>query len=177
VTDITALNAAQPPQAADLLRSCCGASRWVAAMVERRPFPSREGLLEAAEAAWRGLGAADWLEAFRHHPRIGESSGAIPQDARGSAWSAGEQTGLAGTGDGVRQMLADVNREYESRFGFVYIVNATGRSADELLAVARQRLSNDAALELRVAAEEQWQITRNRLEKLLAAGTHHGSGS
>jgi 2-oxo-4-hydroxy-4-carboxy-5-ureidoimidazoline decarboxylase len=174
---IDELNAASAVRAADLLRSCCGSASWVTAMVSRRPFPSREQLLSSAEEIWRTLDAADWREAFHHHPRIGERQGAVPQAHRGAAWSAAEQAGMGGANDDVRQMLATVNREYEMRFGFVYIVNATGRSAIEMLALARTRLSNDAETELQIAAGEQLQITRHRLEKLLNAGHEQRSGA
>jgi OHCU decarboxylase len=153
-------------RAAEMLRSCCGASRWVAEMVARRPFGTLDALLAEADEVWWTLDPEDWREAFAHHPRIGERAGAAPQDARGSAWSAGEQAGVAAASGDERAELAAVNRAYEERFGHIYIVCATGRSAEELLAIARARLTNDADDELRVAAEEQRKITRLRLEKL-----------
>jgi 2-oxo-4-hydroxy-4-carboxy-5-ureidoimidazoline decarboxylase len=152
--------------AAELLRACCGAARWVDAMVGRRPFHTLDALLAEAEDAWWSLEPDDWLEAFAHHPRIGERAGAAPQDARGAAWSAGEQAGAAGAAAGVQDALAAANREYEARFGHIYIVCATGKSAEEMLAIARARLANDPETELRVAAGEQAKITRLRLEKL-----------
>jgi 2-oxo-4-hydroxy-4-carboxy-5-ureidoimidazoline decarboxylase len=154
-------------QAAELLRACCGASRWVAGMVARRPFHTRDVALDEADDVWWSLDPDDWLEAFAHHPRIGERTGAVPQDARGAAWSAGEQAGVADAGEDVQAALAAANRAYEARFGHIYIVCATGKSAEEMLAIVRTRLANDADTELRVAAEEQRKITRLRLEKLL----------
>jgi OHCU decarboxylase len=145
--------------AAELVRPCCGAARWVAEMVARRPFGTLEQLLEESDDVWWSLDPDDWREAFAHHPRIGE---------RASGWSAGEQAGVADASADVRAELAAANDAYEARFGHVYLVRATGRSADELLALARARLANDAEAELRVAAEEQRQITRLRLEKLFA---------
>ena len=115
--------------------------------------------LEAADAAWAKLDAEDQLEAFRAHPRIG--------DGGGSAWSRGEQAGVAGAGDEVREAIEERNREYESRFGHVFLVNATGRSAVEMLGELTRRLDNDAEAELAEAAEQQRQITRLRLEKLV----------
>jgi len=152
--------------AAELLRPCCGASRWVAEMVARRPFGTLGELLAASDEVWWSLAPADWREAFAHHPRIGERSAAVAQDARGAAWSAGEQARVDDASHDVRAELAEANRAYEARFGHIYVVCAAGRSADELLSVARARLDNDAETELRVAAEEQRRITRLRLEKL-----------
>jgi 2-oxo-4-hydroxy-4-carboxy-5-ureidoimidazoline decarboxylase len=146
-------------QAMELLRDCCGSSRWVAAMEARRPFGSREAVLAAADDVWKSLDPADWREAFTHHPRIGEQTT--------SSWAAREQAGAsAATGD-VRQALADVNRSYEQRFGYIYIVCATGKTAEEMLQIAQSRLQNDPDTELRVAAEEQRKITQLRLLKLL----------
>ena len=158
-------------QAAALLRPCCGAARWVAGMVARRPFGTLDALLAESDDTWWSLGPDDWLEAFAHHPRIGEREGALPQDARGAAWSAGEQAGADAAADAVRDALAAANRDYERRFGHIYIVCATGKSAEELLALARARMTNDAETELRVAAEEQRQITQRRLVKLFAEET------
>ena len=154
-------------EAARALTACCGSSRWVGAMLARRPFASADALLTAADEVWRSLNASDWLEAFSHHPRIGERASATPQSERARSWSAGEQSSVATTDERARSELAEINREYEQRFGFIYIVCATGKSPSELLEIARQRLHNDRDTELRVAAEEQRKITRLRLEKLL----------
>jgi OHCU decarboxylase len=162
------LNTRSPERAADALRACCGATRWVRAMVARRPFTSIDDALSAADAAWAPLGPDDWREAFSHHPRIGEQRSAHRQDARGAGWSATEQENVATAAERTRAELAQVNRDYEARFGHIYIVCATGKSADELLAIARQRLQNDPEAELRVAADEQHQITRLRLRRLLS---------
>jgi OHCU decarboxylase len=156
-------------QAAPLLADCCGSSRWVAGMLARRPFGSPAAVLFAADQIWRSLGPSDWREAFSHHPRIGERKSALPQSERGSAWAAGEQSAMERADDDVRAALAAANREYEQRFGYIYIVFATGKSAEEMLALARSRLRNDPDVELRVAAEEQRKITRLRLEKLLGS--------
>jgi 2-oxo-4-hydroxy-4-carboxy-5-ureidoimidazoline decarboxylase len=146
-------------QATDLLRECCGSSRWVAGMVARRPFGSREAVLAAADEIWTSLDNANWREAFAHHPRIGEQTG--------SSQAAQEQSGMSGSTADVRQALAEMNRDYEQRFGYIYIVCATGKSAEEMLGIAQSRLRNDPDTELRVAAEEQRKITQLRLQKLL----------
>jgi 2-oxo-4-hydroxy-4-carboxy-5-ureidoimidazoline decarboxylase len=137
-------------------------------MVARRPFGSLPALLAAAEASWLGLASADWQEAFAHHPRIGERHAAATPTPQSEQWSATEQAGMAAADAGLRAELAELNREYERRFGYIYIVAAAGRSATELRDLARQRLQNSPETELRVAAREHLTITRQRLEKLLA---------
>lgn len=164
---VAQLDVLPPDRASQLLGDCCGSTRWIAAMVARRPFGSLERLLATSEEIWRSLGPDDWREAFSHHPRIGERRGGRPQSERGAAWAAGEQAGVGDARDDVRQALANANREYERRFGYIYIVCASGRTAEELLATVTDRLRNDPDTELAVAAEEQRRITRLRLEKLL----------
>lgn len=162
------LNALPPERAAEVFRACCGASRWVDAMVARRPFASTDMVMSMADDIWLAMGPDDWHEAFAHHPRIGERAAATPQDERAAAWSAGEQSSVVDAGASMHDELAEINRAYEARFGYIYIVCAAGRSADELLEIARRRLTNAPDDELRVAAEEQRQITRLRLRKLLS---------
>jgi OHCU decarboxylase len=164
------LDAMPEQQASMLLAECCGSSQWVSAMAARRPFRSRDAILSAADQIWGSLSPADWIEAFSHHPRIGERKSAAPQSERGTAWAVGEQSGVDRADDDVRAALATANREYEQRFGYIYIVFATGKSAEEMLAVARERLGNDPDVEIRVAAEEQRKITRLRLDKQLDKG-------
>lgn len=164
------LDAMPEQQATTLLAECCGSSRWVSAMVARRPFGSRNAVLSAADQIWGSLSPADWVEAFSHHPRIGERKSALRQSERGSAWAAGEQSGVERAHDDVRAALAAANREYEQRFGYIYVVFATGKSAEEMLAVAHARLRNDPDVEIRMAAEEQRKIARLRLDKLLDKG-------
>jgi len=128
-------------------------------MVARRPVESRDAVLAAADEIWTSLDASDWLEAFAHHPRIGEQTK--------DPVAATEQSGVGGASDDVRDALARANRDYERRFGYIYIVCATGKTAAEMLAMASERLQNDPDTELRVAAEQQQKITRLRLQKLL----------
>jgi OHCU decarboxylase len=135
-------------------------------MLAHRPFGTLARVLNEAEEIWWSLGPDDWREAFDHHPRIGEQASAAPQGVVAKTWSADEQHGAATAGEDTRQALAEGNREYERRFGHIYLVCATGKSAQEMLALLRQRLRNDPATELRVAAREQAKITRLRLEKL-----------
>ena len=153
---------------AALLR-CCASSRWTAAMVAARPFASDAAVLAAAERAWWALGAEDWLEAFAAHPRIGDSASADPRHAATREWSRREQADATTADEDVRAALAASNTEYERRFGHVFLIRAAGRSADEILAELRRRLSNDPDVELREAAGEQATITRLRLERLAAS--------
>ena len=163
---VSAFDALSDHEVSLLLESCCGSHAWVQAMLAHRPFGTLVRVLNEAEEIWWSLGPDDWREAFDHHPRIGEQTAATPQGATAKAWSADEQRGASTAGDETRQALAEGNREYERRFGHIYLVCATGKSAEEMLALLRQRLSNDPATELRVAAAEQAKITRLRLEKL-----------
>ena len=161
------LNTAPESEAAGYLEACCGSSKWVQGMLAKRPFHSTDDLLRASDSVWATTGPADWLEAFAHHPRIGDRAPSGKQGSVSARWSIGEQVSVADAAGSVQEQLAEVNREYEDRFGHIYIVCATGKSAGEMLALARSRLTNDPEAELRVAAEEQRRITRLRLEKLL----------
>jgi OHCU decarboxylase len=160
------LNELPAARAAELLTACCGAPRWVSTMVARRPYASLDEVLAAADDVWWSLDQHDWREAFARHPRIGEPESASPHGERERSWAAGEQATVATAQDAVRDALVEANIKYERRFGYIYIVCATGKTADEMLALARGRLHNSAKVELRVAAEEQRKITRLRLEKL-----------
>jgi len=145
--------------AAAQLRNCCGSSEWVRRMMAARPFAAGHDLMHASEETWNGLTPDDWREAFAAHPRIGERSA--------SRWARQEQSGTASASSESMDALAAANREYETRFGYIYIVCATGRSADEMLAMAWQRLENAPDEELRIAAGEQMKITKLRLLKLV----------
>jgi len=143
----------------ELLR-CCGSIAWATQMAAARPFSSVDQMLATADRVWNTASPSDWLQAFASHPKIG-ATGASP-------WSAQEQSGTRGASDDVRERLARGNRDYEARFGYIFIVCATGQSADEMLAALERRLRNAPDVELGVAAGEQRQITRLRLLKLLA---------
>jgi len=168
MTALERLNVLPPDDAVRELLTCCGSREWARRMAAARPFADEGSLLEAADQVWWALEVQDWLEAFRSHPRIGEKKAEAGQTSREQAWSAGEQAGMSSAAAETQRALAEGNREYDERFGFIYIVCAAGKTADEMLALLRQRLANDPAAELRVAAGEQNKITRIRLEKLLA---------
>lgn len=151
------------------LLGCCGSSAWARAMAERRPFGGVESLLTAADEVWRGLGHDDWLEAFRAHPRIGEKKAERQQDATAKRWSSQEQSGVSAADAETLAALAEGNRAYDAKFGHIFIVCATGKSAGEMLSLLRARLDNPRETELSIAAEEQRKITRLRLEKLVGS--------
>jgi 2-oxo-4-hydroxy-4-carboxy-5-ureidoimidazoline decarboxylase len=138
-------------------------------MMAARPFASRTGLFEAAEAAFGELGPEDWREAFAHHPKIGDKEALRARFADTRQWAEGEQAGAAAASEETLAALARENQAYEARFGYIFIVCATGKTAGEMLALLRDRLPHDAERELQVAASEQAKITRLRLDKALAS--------
>ena len=167
------LNALDEGAAAGVFLRCCGSSRWAREMAAARPFTGVDALARTADAIWRGLDRADWLEAFAAHPKIGDGgagqAGRVLSDpALGADWSDAEQAGVADAAEPTRRRLADANRDYEARFGYIFIVCATGKTAGEMLALLEARLRHDAGEELGIAAEEQRQITQLRLRKLIA---------
>jgi OHCU decarboxylase len=181
--ELERFNALPAGEAEARLSSCCASSEWTRRMAAARPFGSFRELADEADRVWRSLSREDWLEAFAAHPPIGAAgtgpAGLHPppnseKDAGGErfrALSREEQGGTRGASPETLANLADANRDYEERFGHIFIVCASGRNAAEMLALAEKRLGNDRATELAIAAEEQRKITRLRLEKLLAA-TH-----
>ena len=164
---LAAFNGMPEEDAERALLDCCGSRAWAAAVLAGRPYGSADALLGAADDAWRRLPASEWLAAFRHHPRIGERRAAVAQSVAASAMSAREQQAVGGAPEAVRTALADGNRSYEERFGYIFIICASGRAPEEILAELRARMRNDPDTELRAAAEEQRRITRLRLRRLL----------
>ena len=136
-------------------------------MTAARPFESENELIIAARSIWCTLDSSDWLEAFSAHPKIGESKGAVTQQTRAAEWSAGEQSSLAQADERVRNELAEANAAYFEKFGFIFIVCATGKSGAEMLELCRTRLANERETEIAIAAAEQQKITEIRLKKLL----------
>jgi OHCU decarboxylase len=169
---LAAWNAADESAARDAMIACCGAKRWAAEMVALRPFGNVEELSEAADRVWSTMQETDWLEAFACHPRIGGGIGerkiahAVAQSA---AWSKQEQSRTSSASEDVMAQITEGNRQYEERFGFTYIICATGKSAEEMLAILKRRLGATREAELREAAEQQRQILQIRLGKWLAA--------
>jgi len=163
---LEAWNKADVTTAQDAMLNCCGARRWAVAMVALRPIGSIAELSAAADRVWSEMEEADWMEAFTCHPRIGERK-TMHASAQSAAWSLQEQSSTAAAAERVLAELAAGNVLYEQRFGFTYIVCATGKSAEEMLAILNRRLARDRATELREAAEQQRQITQMRLGKWL----------
>ncbi len=137
-------------------------------MALKRPIQDEVSLVAASDEAWQNLREADWLEAFRSHPRIGETRGKKTATPESSAWAAQEQQKAAAADESVKTALKRGNREYEQKFGRIFIVCATGKSASEILEILKSRLQNDEATELRQAAEEQRKIMNLRLKKWMA---------
>ncbi|HUD55383.1 MAG TPA: 2-oxo-4-hydroxy-4-carboxy-5-ureidoimidazoline decarboxylase [Terracidiphilus sp.] len=159
-------NRAVADDALTAMIACCGAKRWASAMVDQRPFAGIVDLSEAADRNWSEMQETDWLEAFACHPRIGERK-AVHASAQSVEWSRQEQSSAASASERILVELAEGNALYEERFGFTYIVCATGKSADEMLAVLQRRLARNRDAELREAAEQQRQILQIRLGKWL----------
>lgn len=158
------LDAAAPADARATLSACCGSSRWVERMLARRPYGGRDALLKAARDEWFALPPDDWREAFSYHPKIGDRASLAVRFPASHHLSTREQSGVDAASDEVLTALAEANDAYADRFGFTFIVCATGKTADEMLHLLRARLPNDRDTELRVAAEEQTKITELRLD-------------
>ena len=162
---LDAWNLISEAEALEPVLACCGSRVFAAAVVRARPFVDREALFAAADRIWWSLTESDWLEAFACHPKIGESPTHAP--CQFSAWSNQEQSRVHSAETATLDLIALKNREYEQRHGFIYIVCANGKSADELLAILDGRLANPTAAEIKEAAEQQRQITQLRLRKWL----------
>jgi 2-oxo-4-hydroxy-4-carboxy-5-ureidoimidazoline decarboxylase len=160
-------NALPSAQAEALLMDCCGCERWAAGVAAHRPYAEKEALSKTADSIWWNLERADWLEAFSHHPQIGDRPLGGSESAR--QWAVGEQAGARTASDDVKSRLVRANHAYFEKFGYIYIVCATGKSAEAMLAILNQRLQNDPPSELSIAAEQQRLITHIRLDKLLAS--------
>jgi 2-oxo-4-hydroxy-4-carboxy-5-ureidoimidazoline decarboxylase len=158
-----AIDQAEREEARRLLARACGATRWIERMLARRPFGSREALLSAARVEWDQLSADDWREAFSHHPKIGDREELRQRFPTTHDLSSREQAGLGSATEAVLDALAEGNQRYEDSFGYIFIVCASGLSANEMLAKLTDRLGNDPAREILIAAGEQAKITALRL--------------
>jgi 2-oxo-4-hydroxy-4-carboxy-5-ureidoimidazoline decarboxylase len=161
------LNALPAEQARETFAACCGCSAWIERMAVARPFASAESVLTNAERAWWALSPQHWREAFTHHPKIGDLESVKKRFAATAAMTSREQSGAMAASAATLAALTEANRAYEERFGYIFIVFASGKSADEMLAILRSRLDNAPEAELHIAAAEQAKITRLRLERLL----------
>lgn len=169
MSGVDTLNALTADEATAGFLRTCGCARWAREMAAARPFTDAAQVFATARDKWRTATQAELLEAFSHHPRIGDPGSAkTANDAQGHAWASKEQAGAAAATDAVKAALAEGNRAYDAKFGHVYLVCATGKSAEEMLAILTERLAHDAAEELAIAAGEQEKITRIRLERWLS---------
>lgn len=160
-------NKLESSEAAKEISACCGSLVWVEGMTSKRPFDDEASLLISSDEVWRNLRSSDWLDAFKSHPRIGESRADVSPGPRSANWSEQEQKDVAVAQGDIKRRLAEGNRAFEEKFGHIFIVCATGKSAAEILAILERRLQNGKEAELREAAEEQRQITQLRLKKWL----------
>ena len=155
--------------AADAILPCCGSRAWARGLAARRPLATLPELLAASDASWWSLGEADWNEAFESHPRIGEREAHRSATGTSLAWSANEQGSAMLSDDDAKAKLAEGNRAYEAKFGRIFIVCASGKTAHDMLAILNRRMHNTAEAELQASAEQQREITHIRLQKWLAA--------
>jgi len=160
------LNSMSDAAAADALARCCASPTWIEQMLAGRPFENDATVIQAAGGIWWSLDRHQWLQAFAAHPKIGDVRSLRAKFVNTATWASSEQAGTAVAGEETLRELATHNRQYEDRFGYIFIVCATGKSAEEMLALLKARLCNDAASELRIAAGEQLRITLLRLERL-----------
>lgn len=162
------LNKLDTPGLKDELAKCCGSARWIEGMIAARPFIDKDDLFEKSDSAWEDCNEEDFLEAFSHHPKIGDVESIKKRYASTAHWAEGEQSGIKGSEPEVLAALAECNKLYEEKFGYIFIINASEKSAEEILGSLRWRLLNTKEDEIQIAAKEQNEITKIRLEKLLA---------
>lgn len=155
-------------EAADEVLSCCGSRAWAAQLAAGRPYRDEQDLFAAADVCWQRLPEADWLAAFRSHPRIGEKHAEAKTTAVSAAWSSGEQSQMKDADAAILRRMQEGHRVYEERFGRIFIVCASGKKPAEMLQILEQRLNNDPAAELLESAAQQQQIMQLRLRKWLA---------
>ncbi len=146
---------------------CCGSTNWARRLIAERPFANGDDLIAVSDRIWWSLQPDDWLEAFSNHPKIGEGKVARATAGEAQKWAEQEQSDTRNAAEETLHSLAELNRRYEEKFGYIYIVCATGKTSEEMLAILRKRLNNDPDTELRIAAREQSRITKLRLRKLL----------
>ena len=168
---LAAFNAMPEEHSVECLLRCCGSTRWAERMTAARPFKTMENILSDALRHWHELEDQDWLEAFGHHPRIGDITSLREKYASTAHWATEEQRGAASASDEILKRLAIGNLNYEKKFAHIFLVCATGKSAAEMVQILESRMIHDHKTEMKVAATEQAKITRLRLEKLFTDET------
>ena len=161
------LNTLNKQQLIAELMKCCGSSAWVYRMLPYIPADDMIELLEDAEEQWWQCSESDWKEAFAHHPKIGDVESLTKNFASTAQWASGEQSAVNVASKETIEALAEGNRLYEEKFGYIFIVCATRKSAEEMLEILQSRLKNNPEEEIHIAADEQNKITKLRIEKLL----------
>lgn len=165
--NVSPLNSMPLDELRDAFFRCSGSNVWTESMLAARPFEDHKTLLASSNSSWQDLAKNDWFEAFKIHPRIGDIESLRKKFASTAAWASYEQAGTSHAPEKVLQELHEGNDQYEKRFGYIFIVCATGKSAAEMLELLKERLHNDSDTEFSIACEEQKKITNLRLEKLL----------
>lgn len=169
MTALERFNTLNSADAHSVMMTACGSGKWALLMTRGRPYQTTMSLMRAADASADALGNEDWLEAFSHHPRIGERNLHQPKFAETAVQSSREQSGMAGASEEVRRAFEAGNREYESKFGHVFLICATGKSGEEMLESLRRRMMNEPEREFAQAVSEQRAITRIRLERMFSS--------
>jgi len=165
---IEELNNLSREKAFEALFKCCACTAWAQNLVDFRPFKNNIDLLRLSDMNWITCEREDGLEAFSHHPKIGDLKSLEKKFASTKEWASGEQSGIDAATQKTIKELAEDNVDYENKFGFIFIVCATGKTADEMLALLKARIVNDPETEFNIAMNEQNKITHIRLEKLLS---------
>lgn len=164
--NLNLINELESDAAREAFLKCCGCERWAEVLATARPYASEDQLLSKADETFDGLNREEWLEAFAAHPKIGDVESLRQKYGNTKDWAQNEQAGVNGVSQDVIERLASGNKTYEDRFGYIFIVCATGKSADEMLDILNSRINNDPDVELGLAAQEQKKITHIRLAKL-----------
>jgi OHCU decarboxylase len=168
-TELERLNLLPAGEAEEELLKCCGCNDWAQRLIAQKPFESVDDLIAKADRVWWSLEPSQWLEAFHSHPKIGERQAARATAAEAQKWSTDEQSGIRNAAPDTMSALAELNRRYEEKFGYIFIVCASGKSSEQMLSILSQRLENHPDEELRIAAGEQAKITELRLKRLVRA--------
>lgn len=164
---LDAFNTLSLEEAREELFKCCGSSIWVKKLAEKIPFISIEELKNESDSIWFGCDKKDWLEAFTHHPKIGDIKSLEKKFSSTKQWASVEQSGVTTATKNILQELKESNDDYEKKFGYIFIVCATGKSAEEMLAILKSRLNNSPQEEIKIAVNEQNKITHLRIDKLV----------
>jgi 2-oxo-4-hydroxy-4-carboxy-5-ureidoimidazoline decarboxylase len=161
-------NSSAPQYHKEELFKCCGCNAWVEELSSQFPFSSVEDLKSKSDKIWFSLDEKDWLEAFKHHPQIGDVKSLEKKFVSTKEWASNEQSGVNTATQNVLRELKELNDAYEKKFGYIFIVCATGKSAEEMLAILKSRLENSPEEEIKIAMQEQNKITHLRIDKLFS---------